>query len=98
VSCARCRGRHEAPSGGSSRKGELRGRVGLSRSPQRSVNVITTDPLVEELLLREGGDSPLFHLWLNVVLQLECGWRHLWAQFDCGESVTVLAEGCGGWV
>ncbi|KAI0276814.1 hypothetical protein BGY98DRAFT_983960, partial [Russula aff. rugulosa BPL654] len=41
VECARCRGRREAPSGeacGSSRRGELRGRVGLSRTLQRSVN------------------------------------------------------------
>ena len=42
VYCARCRGRRGAPSGeacGSSRRAELRGRVGLSRSLQRCVAV-----------------------------------------------------------
>jgi hypothetical protein len=58
--------------------------------------VITTGPLVGKLLLRERGDSPLFHQ------VAQCGgynWSAdgviLWAQFDCGESVTVSAEGCG---
>jgi hypothetical protein len=30
--------------------------------------VITTDPLVGDLLLREGGDSPLFHWWCAVMV------------------------------
>ena len=32
--------------------------------------VITTDPLVGELLLREGGDSPLLHWWRSMVVAI----------------------------
>jgi hypothetical protein len=71
VSCARCRGRREAPLGeacGSRRRGELRGRVGLALAAAIRELVITTGPLVGKLLLRERGDSPLFHRWLSVVV------------------------------
>jgi hypothetical protein len=55
---------------------------------------MTTDPLVRELLLREGGDSPspLLHWWRGVVVTIRVQMallEDLWAQFDCRESVTV---------
>jgi hypothetical protein len=94
VSCARCRGRREVPGEAceSSQRGELRG-LGLSRSLQRSVNWRSqrTHWLVscyceKEGILRcfTGGTA-----WWS---QLECRWRYLWAQFDCGEAVTVFGR------
>jgi hypothetical protein len=51
--------------------------------------VITTDPLVGELLLREGGDSPLFRWWRGVGVATGVRISLFVAQSDCEESVTV---------
>ena len=55
-------GRREALSGEaceSSRRGELRGRVGILAFAAESHGLVTTDPLVGGLLLRGGRDSSL---------------------------------------
>ena len=59
--------------------------------------VVTTDPLIDELLLREIGDSSLFRWWCGMVgvseeqMTLFEGLVRLRRIRDC-----VLAEGCGG--
>jgi hypothetical protein len=77
VNCAGCRGRREALSGeacGSSRRGELRGRVGISRSLQRSVNWCHNRPAEWGVAgARRRGFSVVFAggaawMWIQMVL------------------------------
>ena len=99
---ARCRCRRGPPQGEacrSSRKRELRGRVGLSRSLQRSVElVVTTDRLIMCLLLRGGGDPSLFIG--DVERTGGCGSPVVGAalDLDCMQRINdgVLAEGSNG--
>jgi hypothetical protein len=50
---------------------------------------VTTDPLIVELLLREGGDSPLFHWWYGMVVIIRMQMALFVRSVDCRESVTV---------
>ena len=80
--CARGRGRRGAPSGeacGSSRRGELRGRVGLSRSLQRCVGVAGDHNRPAELALLLRVESRDFGVGVaSVRVLLTVDWVKCW--------------------
>jgi hypothetical protein len=98
---ARCRGRRVAPSGeacGSSRRGELRGQVGLSRSLQRSVNWWHNRPAG-----RESGAASWRRFFTALLTELRgmwtwlAGWQHcLWLPRTQEEPTTVYCKGVVG--
>jgi hypothetical protein len=97
--CARCRGRRGAPSGeacGSSWRGELRGRVGLSRSLQRSVHWWSNRPAGLWSCCCEDEGIPRWED--DVAALVDAAGTDVLFSVVCEESETVLAEGSGGWV